>query len=133
MRGLKFFELRDQGTFIPVFAFQCKPDDSRRNIAENYLLRRSGFHSSDNGSVILGKIDAAGISRNCSYDPYAWGDRTFTTAHDYIAKNFDELQSGQVIDVEVILGEKVEPKVSERLCVQTWLDSRHPNSLFFRG
>lgn len=36
-------------------------------------------------------------------------------AHRYIESYFDKLNSGDVIDVEHILGETKEPKVSERL------------------
>jgi len=37
-----------------------------------------------------------------------------TVAHAYIEKNFHNLNSGDVIDVEFILGETDKPKTSER-------------------
>jgi hypothetical protein len=49
-----------------------------------------------------------------AYDPYDWNDRTMQTAHNYIAKNFDDLSNGDVVDVEYILEETDEPKISER-------------------
>lgn len=35
-------------------------------------------------------------------------------AHDFITKNYDTLQSGEVIDVEFILGETTTKKKSDR-------------------
>ena len=113
---LKFFELRDKATFIPVFAFPtrsfgnelgCDPQDQER-----WLLRRSGF-GPDSHCIVLGRLDCSGCDRNCSYDPYAWGGRTYPVAHQYIEKHWNELQSGMVIDVEYILNEKETPKLSE--------------------
>jgi hypothetical protein len=36
-------------------------------------------------------------------------------AHDWIRAHFDELEDGDVVDVEFILKEKPKPKISERL------------------
>jgi hypothetical protein len=51
---------------------------------------------------------------NSSADAYHWGDRTMQTAHIYIDEHFAELNDGDVIDVEFILGESTEKKISER-------------------
>jgi hypothetical protein len=52
-----------------------------------------------------------------AYDAYEWpGDvRTFRAAHLYVEEHFDEIEDGAVVDVEFILGETAEPKVSERI------------------
>lgn len=39
------------------------------------------------------------------------------TAHKWIIENWDELEHGQVVDVEFILGIASEPKIAERLTV----------------
>jgi len=39
------------------------------------------------------------------YGPYAWRDRTYTTAHEYLADHWEDVTDGAVLDVEVILGE----------------------------
>lgn len=52
-------------------------------------------------------------TERCAYDPYDWGDRTMTVAHQYIESNFDQLNNGDVVDVEFILGETSVPKRSE--------------------
>ena len=41
------------------------------------------------------------------YSPYDWNDRTYQTAHDFIIKNWNHLISGDIVDVEYILKEKV--------------------------
>ncbi len=109
---VKLFELRDAGTFIPIFAFRCRPDED--NTSEQYLLRRSGF-GVWGPWVIMGRLECNSPDRSCTYEKFSWGmcPRTFITAHRYIEEHFDELESGSVVDVEFILGETKEAKVSE--------------------
>jgi hypothetical protein len=90
---------------------------------EQWLLRRAGYglteitdhlieyHSgSSEPYIILIKLDGT----ECQYDPFAWPNRrTLTTAHLYIRDNWSKLTSGQIIDVEHILGESDQPKESE--------------------
>ena len=113
---VKAFEIRDRGTFIPALAVNMVPDSpgSDGGVAEMYLLRRAGY-GFDETCVMLCRMDANALARQASYDPYAWGERTFPVAHQYIIEHFDELESGAVVDVEFLLGETTQPKVSERL------------------
>lgn len=119
---LKLFELRDRGTFIPIFAFRCRPtraEDIDLFHAERFLLGRAGFMiGNDDPHIIIGRLDCdfPGVSQ-CTYDVHAHTGmaRTFTEAHRYIATHWDQLPSGAVLDVEFILGETTTPKVSERL------------------
>jgi hypothetical protein len=62
-------------------------------------------------NVLLCRLDGTGPVRCC---PREWGDRTYQIAHQYIVENWSVLESGAVVDVEHILGETDEPKVSER-------------------
>lgn len=120
---LKLFELRDSGTFIPIFAFQCRPTywgagDMQLFNAERYLLSRAGFdHKGLDDHVIIGRLEceSPGVSQ-CTYDVHAHSTvaRTFLHAHRYIEQHWAELESGAVIDVEFILKETAEPKISER-------------------
>jgi hypothetical protein len=113
---MKLFEVRDRGTLMPVFAF--RPRSVPFNEAESWLLARAGFGScNDSECVVVGCLEVGGAE----YDAFAWPGRTMKTAHLHIEKHFDQLHTGEVIDVEFILGETPAPKVSERL---TWLD--HP-------
>lgn len=110
----KTFEVRDSGTFMPVLAIKLMPSCE----ADRYLLARTGYgrSPSDQGRyVMVMKLDG-GVDK-ASSDPYEWGRgfRTMYEAHVFIIDNFDRLESGEVIDVEFILGESKEKKKSERL------------------
>ena len=105
----KLFEIRDRGTLIPALAVQVGYPQPGNTPAENWLLECAGYGHT---MVILTFLTG---SRNAEYDPFAWNDRTMRTAHQYIEAHFDELESGAVICVEYILGERATPKVSERL------------------
>lgn len=108
----KLLEVRDSCTFIPVMATMMKPHEIR-DISERHLVRSVGYGSC--GSVILTKLES-GESQN---DPYKWntGSRTMREAHRYIANTYYELNSGDVIDIEFILGETSECKISQRLTI----------------
>ncbi len=104
----KIFEIRDRGTLIPVMATLVS-STSGENYMENNLMLRAGYGNS--GMVILTILES-GESRN---DSFKWDDgyRTLKEAHWYISNNFYKLNSGDVIDVEYILGETTIKKVSE--------------------
>lgn len=105
---VKCLELRDAGTFIPVICIHPVPDSE----GQRYLLRRDGYTGSELEHCII-MIDAQ--CRGAAYDPYDWKDtRTRRTAHDFIQKNWDSLRDGDVIDVQFILGETGQRKISER-------------------
>lgn len=112
----KMFEIRDRGTFIPILATRLgSPLDQ-----EQWLLWKAGFGErleQQREYVMLCKIAGGSGHYAMTCDPFDWGqgNRTYFIAHRYIEKHFDELQPGQVVDVEYILGEKLEPKSSERL------------------
>lgn len=99
----KLLEIRDRFTLVPALAIQVSGKDG-------YLLRRAGFQSPMIYLIAL-------ATQKCGYDPYGWGDRTFTVAHQYIERAWAGLQNGDVIDVEFILGETTEMKQSESVTV----------------
>jgi hypothetical protein len=107
----KILELRDSATFIPVLCVDMNPSGGAA-IEERWLLRRAGYSCDYEPIILLTRADGSG--RAC-YDPFDWGDRTFSVAHQYIIAHWRSLDSGDVVDVEFILGERAEPKVSERL------------------
>lgn len=102
---VKLLEVRDRMTFLPVYAISTKP----LNDSQNFLLRRMGFNHGE--SVIIARLNG---ETNSSADAYHWNDRTMQTAHLYIEEHFDALKDGDVVDVEFILGESTQPKISER-------------------
>ena len=101
----KLFEIRDEGTFMPAMATQTRSSE----LKETYLLRSSGFSNSC-PLIIVHFLELN--EAHCS--SYHWGDRTRFTAHQYIQENWEKLTSGDVIDVEYILDETTEPKMSQR-------------------
>jgi hypothetical protein len=109
----KTFEIRDAGTFIPALGVQLGsglPED-------RWLLSRAGFginFETQSKYIILIKL--TGGPDASQYDPYNWPDstRTMPTAHQYIIDHWNELMTGDVIDVEYILGITLEIKRSER-------------------
>jgi hypothetical protein len=106
---IKCLEIRDAGTFIPVICIRPVPD----NEAQRWLLRRDGYRGNENEMCII-MIDAQ--CRGVAYDPYDWprDTRTKPHAHLWIAAHWHELSDGDVVDVEFILGETSQKKVSER-------------------
>ena len=102
----KMFEVRDSGTYIPVLAIEILAGDD----AEKYMLNRAGYDPYCSAIVVM-KIEDV----EAHYDVYDWGvSRTMRETHKYIIENFDKLTSGDVIDVEFILGKTDRPKESER-------------------
>ena len=103
----KVLEIRDEGTHIPTLAIQMLADSP---IQSYYIHGRCGYSRDGSGIVLMRINDGEGKS-----DPYEWhGSRTMAAAHKYIYAHFDELNDGDVIDVQFILGETAQPKTSER-------------------
>ena len=102
---MKFLEIRDRATYIPVVAVPLTPNDR----AAQRLLRSAGWSTS---AIVCGSIIM--VSRLDSGDgkinPFGWGGRTMPVAHDYIQQHYSELVDGDVIDVEFILGETTTKK-----------------------
>lgn len=103
----KVFEVRDEATNIGVIATKMVgevPD-------EDYELERNGFTSSNN-LVLVTQLS----NSKSSWDAFDWqnGTRTMFEAHKYIEEHFDELRSGDVIDVRFILGEVNKPCKSDK-------------------
>ena len=110
----KTFEVRNDGTFIPVLAIKLVPETE----GQRYLLARAGYgkdFSRQSQYVILIKLSTG----QGTYDPYVWrkdGTRTLFIAHQHILQRFSYLMDGDVIDVEYILDITKEPKISESVC-----------------
>lgn len=99
----KLFEIRDEGTLIPALAIRLNSQTEQ----ERYLLARCGYGLT---YIILCKLDGV----RAQYDPYEWtGGRTLKEAHRFILAHWQSLTTGDVIDVQFILGETQTKKVSE--------------------
>lgn len=106
---VKTFEVRDAGTFIPCIAIRLNPATEK----DRYLIGRAGYGQSAEAQgeyVIFGALAA---DREFRYDPMVWGNRTMCAAHAHVRRNWRELESGSVVDVQFLKGETSEPKKSE--------------------
>ncbi len=101
---IKFLEVRDEATCIPVIAIRMASADY---IGDRFLWRCG--YPRDGSNIVMMRLD----DQRASSDPHSWGDRTHQIAHNYIYDNFGNLQDGNVIDVRAILGETSEPVKSE--------------------
>jgi hypothetical protein len=109
---IKMFEIRDVGTLIPAIGIRLNPTDG----GERWLLARAGF-----GQDVEG-VDGQGsyvllifLTRDIAhYDPAQWGDRTMLQAHLFIRDKWFALRTGDVVDVQFVLGETDHPKTAER-------------------
>ena len=99
----KLLEIRDRGTSIPALAIEISGKDG-------YLAKRAGFEGQ---CIYLLKL----ATQEAKYDAYDWdmrAGRTMRFAHQFIIRDWNDLKSEDVIDVEFMLGETDTPKVSER-------------------
>lgn len=109
----KVFELRAPATLIVLLAIKL----GVYNEAERYLVSRSGYGRNNNDFnryIMLFPIDGGGESF-ATTDPYKHGIAEMRIAHQYIRENFDQLDDGQVIDIEFITGKVDYPKTPERI------------------
>lgn len=103
----KLIEIRDAGTFIPAIAIRLDPTNDQ----DSYLLSRAGYGHDPGIYILFARL----FGGACEYDPMSWGNRTMQVAHEWVWHNWRKITSGQVVDVQYILGETSEPKLSERL------------------
>ena len=109
---VKWLEIRDRGTLIPAFAFTTAQFYEAKDAG---LIKQAGFAIGEH-YVILGRFHESAMN----WDSEEWGDvrasppeRTMTVAHRWISRNWAGIQSGDVIDVEFILGDTDRPKTSD--------------------
>jgi len=118
---VKLFEVRDQATLIPAMGIALIASATRS--ADQWLLERAGYAREQiwpampegyERYVIF--IRLGGDAIEAQHDPYAWSThaRTIPVAHRHVVENWDALESGDVIDVEYLMGKRPEPKRSER-------------------
>lgn len=106
MTRIKLLEIRDKATFIPAIAIDCSLTG---NSQADCLLRRAGYGAQR--CILLTSLHG---DRRAAYNPFDWNDRTFHVAHLYVKEHWDEIVDGEVIDVEFIMREAKNKKLSER-------------------
>lgn len=103
----KFFEIRDSATTIAALALEFKTYEAWIT-RDKSILEHAGYRDTN---ILLMRL----TDREAHISPYSWLGvaRTMPTAHGYIIDHWKLLKSGDVIDVEFILGETDEPKEPE--------------------
>jgi len=109
----KVIEIRDRCTFIPALAVRLRPANER----ERYLVAHAGYGitgESQEQYVILTRLVPPVESH---HDPYEWirYGRTMPLAHRHLIANWADVLSGDVVDVEFLLGESSAPKHAEKI------------------
>ncbi len=96
---IKPLEIRDRGTMIGVLAI--KMSRTGEPVTDHYLWYY-GYPEDASQSIVVMRL----TDQKTELDPFNWGGRTMPAAHTYIIDHFEELEPGDVVDVEVALGEK---------------------------
>lgn len=110
----KTIEIRDKMTMMPGLIVRLDPGCEE----DRWLFTHAGFgrdYKTQANYVLLLPIDGGSGRFEC--DPYDWpeGARTLRAVQQFVNEHFDDIASGDVVDVEFILGETIAPKVSERI------------------
>lgn len=110
----KLFEIRDRGTFLPVICVKMEAEIEE----ERYLLAITGYglqKKTQAKYILMGKLQ----SPDLKFEPFEHAGypvvRSLPIAHEYVRTHWDELKSGDMIDVEFISGETSEKKTPQRL------------------
>ena len=95
----KIFDVRDSGTEMGAFAIRLDPGTD----LERDVLERRGFRGGV--GLIVGTLGPAPIE--ATYDRFHWdagehvrSNRTMFRAHSLIASRWDDLTSGDLIDLD---------------------------------
>lgn len=100
----KLIEVRDIMTTVVVLAVRMTASDKR----ERKLIAREGFNTAY-PLVIFHPLSRT----KATWNLYDWNDRTFQAAHSELQLKWDLYNSGDVLDVEYVLGETDTPKESD--------------------
>ncbi len=107
----KVLEVRDSGTFIAVLAIRM----AGVNPVQEYYFRRCGYPEDGSSVMLMCLYDGKATNDLYEWASLGMGPRTMPNAHNWILGHYDQLTDGDVVDVQVILGERAEAKVSERV------------------
>ena len=102
----KIFAIHDVMTLVSMMVQRLVPE----TLQEELILSRAGYREIDNYFFFSTFRDEMG---EFTYDVYKLeNQRSFGTAARYIKQNWDELESGELIDIEYILGEIDEDQIT---------------------
>jgi hypothetical protein len=104
---VKLFEVRDAATTIICMGIEVNTllaaDET-----EFKMMRHAGYGER---CILFCRLQGGEIR----FDPYehTGGARTIPNAHLFVEKHWDMLKSGDIVDVQFILGETDEPKETD--------------------
>lgn len=105
----KLLEVRDRMTLVSVLAIRpCSGDE-----AERYLWGHAGYWEPEAYTIVV-KLEGELEAHDDQFDWGPYNGRTLGQAHRYIHEHWDELASGDVVDVEYVLGEVAAPKQQQQ-------------------
>ena len=91
----KMLEIKDIGKTVSVMAIEMTSTVPR----ERYLLERIGYSQAPPAIALIWLL-----KRRMEHDPNEWvGLRIMKVAHKYIIENWNEIKTGDTIDVVLIL------------------------------
>jgi len=98
----KFIEVRDEGICIAVMCTALQVDRNNDPVGFAFVHGRGG-HPTLYSNILMTRLDDG----TSNFDPYNWGNggRTLGLVHVWIADNWDDVVSGQVVDWRVCSGE----------------------------
>lgn len=120
---IKFFEIRDRGTTISAMAINLQRRFDRSQM-ENAMLAYAGY-GFDTTILLIKLADC-----EAAYNPYEWKNnpaRTMPRAHHHIEQNWENLKSGTLIDVRVLMGESpqaAEPEIMKLPMTLLWVEEK---------
>ncbi len=94
----KIFEVFDRSAYLRVLATRL----DHRTTRELFLLNGADL---TNGQIQVTTLTPYVESHS---DPSGWGNGTMRTVHEHLIERWDVLNTGDVVDVEHILGEKLD-------------------------
>jgi hypothetical protein len=101
---IKLIEVRDMCTNITVFAFRTCDTTA----VEDYYFNREGYGVD---TVVMGRL----ATMEANIEHYGWeNNNTLFVAHSYIEDHFDELKTGDVVDVAFLNGRRDAPVKTDR-------------------
>jgi len=111
--AVKFLEVRADGYFLSMLAVGAYPTIDKLNDREIWILNRAG-RSAKHTQILLMDL----VSGASSWEPGNWTDRETTITHVHLLSNWKSIKSGDVIDIQYILGERKTIRLSEQVAPQ---------------
>lgn len=116
---VKLFEVRDEGTQMPCMVTAVCRAHTDHEGKDDWLMYRAGWGEEYVGlyfAVMCPEANDYAISFVGAPYVHTWSrrqtSRMLIEAWNWVSRHYDKLRSGDVVDVQFILGERREPRQS---------------------